>query len=200
MIGDRMSEERGKLIKVIHVARRELAMDDDSYRQMLAAMPGLDGQTSTAKLSVPKLKMVLEMLKSKGFKVRPNRKTQGKPHNFYSNAMPLMITKIEAQLADMKLSWSYADGIARQMFGIQKCAWIREPEQLQALIAALDVEQGKRSLLAEVETSFQERGMDMEAFEKQNTLAKNWKRNRRILKNVLNQYPSKYMLINGVVL
>jgi phage gp16-like protein len=195
-----VSDERGTLIKIIHVARRELAMDEDSYRQMLAQMPGLDGQTSTAKLTIPKLKMVLEMLKSKGFKVRPSRKTKGKPHNFDSNAMPLMITKIEAQLADMKLPWSYADGIARQMFGIQKCAWIRQPEQLQALIAALDVEQEKRSLLAEVETSFQERGINMEVFEKESMLAKNWKRNRKALKDVLNQYPSQYMIINGMVL
>jgi phage gp16-like protein len=195
-----VSDERGKLIKIIHVARRELAMDEDSYRQMLAQMPGLDGQTSTAKLTIPKLKMVLEMLKSKGFKVRQNRKTKGKPHNFDSNAMPLMITKIEAQLADMKLHWSYADGIARQMFGIQKCAWIRQPEQLQALIAALDVEQEKRSLLAEVETSFQERGINMEVFEKESVLAKNWKRNRKALKEVLNQYPSQCMIINGMVL
>ncbi len=65
---------RLRLIKLIHVARRELGMDDETYRLMLAGMKGLDGATSTAVLSVPKLYLVLEQLKQKGFKVRPAAK------------------------------------------------------------------------------------------------------------------------------
>lgn len=61
------------LIKLIHVARRELRMDDDTYRLMLAGMKGLDSATSTADLSVPNLLRVLEQLKQKGFKPRPNK-------------------------------------------------------------------------------------------------------------------------------
>lgn len=64
---------RLRLIKLIHVARRELCMDDDIYRLMLAGMKGLDGATSTANLSVPNLLRVLEQLKLRGFKVRPNK-------------------------------------------------------------------------------------------------------------------------------
>ncbi|PMY40127.1 regulatory protein GemA [Pseudomonas chlororaphis] len=63
---------RLRYIKMIHVARRELRMDDDTYRLMLAGMTGLDGATSTADLSVPNLLRVLEQLKQKGFKPRPN--------------------------------------------------------------------------------------------------------------------------------
>lgn len=68
------TDERLKLIKLIHVARRELGMDRDTYSLMLNGMKGLEGATSTADLSVPNLKRVLEQLKSKGFKVRPNKK------------------------------------------------------------------------------------------------------------------------------
>lgn len=67
---------RVRLIKLIHVARRELRMDDDTYRLMLAGMKGLDGATSSAELSVPNLLRVLEQLKQKGFKVRPNKKSK----------------------------------------------------------------------------------------------------------------------------
>lgn len=67
---------RVRLIKLIHVARRELRMDDDTYRLMLAGMKGLDGATSSADLSVPNLLRVLEQLKQKGFKVRPNKKSK----------------------------------------------------------------------------------------------------------------------------
>lgn len=65
---------RLRLIKLIHVARRDLQMDEDTYRLMLAGMKGLDGATSTAELNVPNLYRVLEQLKAKGFKVRPNTK------------------------------------------------------------------------------------------------------------------------------
>ncbi|WP_248915830.1 gp16 family protein [Pseudomonas moorei] len=64
------------LIKLIHVARRELRMDDDTYRLMLAGMNGLDGATSTADLSVPNLVRVLEQLKQRGFTVRPKNAQQ----------------------------------------------------------------------------------------------------------------------------
>jgi phage gp16-like protein len=64
-------DERLRLIKLIHVGRRELSMDDESYRLMLANIPELEGATSSKDLSVPKLKIVLELLKKKGFKVVP---------------------------------------------------------------------------------------------------------------------------------
>lgn len=70
---------RARLIKLIHVARRELQMDDDTYRLMLAGMKGLGGTTSTAALSVPNLYRVLEQLKAKGFKVRPTKGAKRPP-------------------------------------------------------------------------------------------------------------------------
>lgn len=68
------SDNRLRLIKLIHVARRELCMDDDTYRLLLSGMKGLGGATSTADLSVPNLYRVLEQLKQRGFKVRPSKK------------------------------------------------------------------------------------------------------------------------------
>ncbi|RMT61671.1 hypothetical protein ALP29_00244 [Pseudomonas syringae pv. avii] len=64
---------RLSLIKLIHVARRELCMEADTYRLMLAGMKDLDGATSTADLSIENLLKVLEQLKQKGFKPRPNK-------------------------------------------------------------------------------------------------------------------------------
>jgi phage gp16-like protein len=73
------SPDRLRLIKLIHVARRELQMDDDTYRLMLSGMKGLGGATSSAKLTIPNLQRVLEELKTKGFKVRPYGKEKRPP-------------------------------------------------------------------------------------------------------------------------
>lgn len=73
------TDMRTRLIRLIHVARRELGMQEDDYRAMMANIPQLEGATSSAGLSIPKLKLVLETLKRKGFKVVPkSKKPQGK--------------------------------------------------------------------------------------------------------------------------
>lgn len=73
------SDRRSQLIRLIHVARRELGMDEESYRQFLANIPALEGATSVANLTIPKLDQVLEHLKAKGFKVVPKAKKQAIP-------------------------------------------------------------------------------------------------------------------------
>lgn len=63
---------RVTLIKLIHVAKRELGqshgLDDVAYRQILLSV-GKDASLKT--MAVPGMVAVLEHLKSKGFKVRP---------------------------------------------------------------------------------------------------------------------------------
>lgn len=61
---------RKQLIKLIHVARRELRMADEDYRAMLMAMPALGGKTSSAELGVKGLELVLKALQGKGFTIR----------------------------------------------------------------------------------------------------------------------------------
>lgn len=182
-----MSDKRKHLIKIIHVARRELGMDRDTYMMMVRNLPGLESLDSTANASVPNLLLILDALKKRGFKVVPNaKKTKGKPHNFSSNAMPAMITKIEAQLADMGLPWSYADSIASRMFKIQRCAWVRSEKQLSSIIAALDVEQEKQNGVAAVyEYMANLKYNDEQQQEFISQLPANWQRNRAALKQVV---------------
>lgn len=61
------TQDRQRLIRLIHVAKRELALDDDSYRAILQR---IGKQVSAADLTVPELNQVLEYLKRNGFKVR----------------------------------------------------------------------------------------------------------------------------------
>jgi len=63
---------RQRLIRLIHVGRRDLAMDDDTYRAMLR---NLELPDSAAKMTVPQLDRVLERMKRSGFKVRSKGKS-----------------------------------------------------------------------------------------------------------------------------
>jgi len=130
---------RKSLTARIHIAKSQLGMDEESYRALL----GRFGASSCSALPVPALVQVLGEMERLGFKPLP-KKSQGKPHNAGSASMPAMMSKVEALLADMGLPWAYADGICKQMYGIERCAWVREPKQLQALIAALYNKQQKQ--------------------------------------------------------
>ena len=88
-------------------------------------------------------------------------------------------------MADLKLPWSYADSIAKRMFGIARVAWVRSTEQLAAIVAALHVEQEKRDSLAYIERAAAELQIPAEELDKLTAkLPKNWRRNRPCLRAV----------------
>ncbi|AMO36699.1 gp16 family protein [Thauera humireducens] len=62
---------RARLIGLIHVARRDIHMADDTYRDLVAKLA--DGKTSSADCTIPELERIIDHLKKAGFKVRkPN--------------------------------------------------------------------------------------------------------------------------------
>ena len=72
-------DRRRRRIVLIHVAKRELGMDDASYR---ATLRGLQLPSSTAHMTLPQLDAVLEHMKRSGFKVQaqaPQQTAAGPP-------------------------------------------------------------------------------------------------------------------------
>ena len=66
-----MRADRQRLIRLIHVAKRNLQLDDDTYRAILQRVGRKD---SSSDLTVPELEKVLEHMKRSGFKVRSKAK------------------------------------------------------------------------------------------------------------------------------
>ncbi len=65
---------RARLIRLIHVARRDIDMADETYRALVARVAG--GKTSSADCSVPELERIIGHLKKAGFKVRKPKATR----------------------------------------------------------------------------------------------------------------------------
>jgi len=181
-----MSNRKGVLAQ-IHIAKKELGLDDDTYRQMIATTTG--GKRSCSDCSVSELHQVLQGLKNRGFKAKPRKRVArhpGTPHNLDSEPM---LQKIEALLAEMKAPWSYADAIAKRQYQVERVAWLKTVEQFKGVIAALDVELQKRRLLRSLEASVEERGLTLDDVEKQfEGLPKNWRRNRKVLMKLCVHY------------
>lgn len=63
-----------ELIKLIHVGKRDLAFDEETYRDMLES---ITGKSSSKDLEAWELERVIDHMKGRGFVVRAGRK--GKP-------------------------------------------------------------------------------------------------------------------------
>ncbi len=61
------SDSKPRLIQLIHVAKGQLGMDDDTYRNMLKQLTQKD---STKQLTVPQLNRVIAHLQGLGFKIQ----------------------------------------------------------------------------------------------------------------------------------
>lgn len=114
------TEERSRLIKLIHVGRRELGMDDDTWRAYLQQAFMV---SSSTQCSVPRLKTALAHLVSRGFQIKNARP----PHEWtWVDQAPeeraFLLRKIIKlmQQTDVTLGnqMDYVEGIAKQMGGL----------------------------------------------------------------------------------
>lgn len=76
---------RAREIKLIHVARRELGLDDATYRAVLQTVAGV---ASSSDLDWQGRKKLLDHFKQKGFKVK-SKVTQKTPANNHKGNQPL---------------------------------------------------------------------------------------------------------------
>lgn len=124
--------QRTKDLARIHLAAKELGLDDDTYRELLR---NLTGKTSAGALGPgERWKVMQEMKRMGAASAAPSY--PGKPKSVPVDGAALM-SKIEAHLADTGRPWSYAHAMAWRMFKrarIQDC----DPGELHKIVAALE--------------------------------------------------------------
>jgi len=141
---DRLKKKR----QAIHVARRQLDLDDATYRALLQRSAGV--KSSADLNTVEKADAVLDELSRIGFQHKPSvtpRRYPGTPTTLEHEPY---LQKIEALLADMELPWAYAEKIAENITGgtkpeaIKRLAWVRQQKHLVGIVTALFNEKRKR--------------------------------------------------------
>jgi len=132
---------RNALIGKLHVAKGQLGMSDEEYRDMLQARYRVD---SSKGLGVRQLDDCLRHLETLGFKPRTVRARKGDKGAPSEKAMSAraMLSKIEALLAEIgsrqgkHVPWDYAVAILYRMYKVDRLEWAK-PDQLRGVIAAL---------------------------------------------------------------
>ena len=107
--GNDLAQHRRRQLAEIHIAKAQLRMDDDTYREMLARVSADFGveQRSAADLDDVQRNAVIRELRRMGSVAKPGaparKRYPGKPRNF--DQLPAMVTKVEALLADIESAW-----------------------------------------------------------------------------------------------
>lgn len=130
-----MADTRARELGMIHVAKKQLRLDDDVYRAMLWSVARVH---SAADLDAAGRERVIKHLKSRGFKATGGKRRPRPPADRAD-----LVAKIRAQLIEEGRPDTYADGMARRMFGVEQFQWC-DPDQLRRIVAALVYDQKRR--------------------------------------------------------
>lgn len=106
------AEAKRRDIQLIHIAKQQLGLDEETYRAMLMSV---GGKSSSSELDIKGRKAVLDHLKACGFK--PTRAQRpGQTHRALAAEKQPIEAKIGAQLKALGAEWPYAYAIARRLY------------------------------------------------------------------------------------
>lgn len=124
----RIKSMKHKYIRLIHIAKSQLNIDDDTYRHLLQA---LTKKSSTKMMTIRELEKVLDNLKSKGFKVKPPKKA-GKITA--TEPVHKKIRSLWLKLADAgkvkNRSEKAINSYVKRMTGVEVMDWLTEKQAM----------------------------------------------------------------------
>jgi phage gp16-like protein len=124
------------ILAKIHVAKAQLALDDDTYRAMLKSVTGV---ASAKDLTLAAAEKLLKHMERCGF--QPLQKPHRRPR--VAAARAAQLSKIEALLTEAKRPWSYLDGMVKRICKVDAVEFC-DGEMLGKLIAALQKDANRR--------------------------------------------------------
>lgn len=138
-----------KKLAVIHIAKAQVGMSDDEYRDLLASFQTDRGEavTSSKSLTDPQFDEIMDHFKTLGFTNRFNKK--------HRSVSGMYMKKANAIRLDMGLSWAYVDGIGKNISQktlgktIEKFEWLPHDIQ-QKVVQALIYHQKRHGKKKEV--------------------------------------------------
>lgn len=119
-------ESRKSLMAKIHIARKDLGLDEDTYRAM---MLNLTGKNSAKDCTDRQLVMVFSALRKRGWKDSRPKGPKVRPE------MQDMLGKLNALRLDTKKSWAYVESIAKRLYGVG-ISWL-DTGQMRGVITAM---------------------------------------------------------------
>lgn len=130
----------------IHIARKELLMDDQVYRDILRQH--FNGATSSKDLDDKQIKRLIEIFRGKGWAprkprlVKSGRTARKRVKDNYRNVpkgpFAAMQRKVLALWNSLGYELKKLDARCHKQFGVDRIEWVRDYDQLHVLIVDLE--------------------------------------------------------------
>lgn len=132
---------RNQQLGAIHAEAKRLRFDETTYRALLLRVAGVQ---SAADLDAKGRSDVLREF-AKFNRIRTAAEQMALPNapKAVREEVAAMVGKVGAILAEANLSWNYAHGMAKRMFGVAKVEWLHA-DQMHKLVAALTFHQRRQ--------------------------------------------------------
>lgn len=129
---DRLAQHRRAMIAKINIARHQLAMNEDDYRQLLF---DATGRTSLKDCSEPQMERMIGVLVDKGFRPQPKGGRGTAQHPMARKARAMWISLYQLGVVQNP-SEQALEAFARRQLGCEKLVWARQSDAFR-LIEAL---------------------------------------------------------------
>lgn len=132
------SDNRARLIRLVHVARRDLRLDEETYRSVLRAQGG----ESSAQMNAAQLQKAVDAMKAMGFKVASKAKPASRVRKVYPAAAPTgaVVLAGDAESRKARAMWLTLHAIgqvrdpsegallayARRQTGVDRMEWVKD--------------------------------------------------------------------------
>jgi phage gp16-like protein len=128
-----IDQQKQKFIRLIHVAKRELGLDEDTYRAMLVNVTGMD---STKAMPLYKLEAVVKHLKQTGFKVRSKPQTRQLADDLQSKKIRALWLDMHDEGIVKNPSEAALAAYVKRLTGVDSLHWLSS-EQASSVIETL---------------------------------------------------------------
>lgn len=126
-------DHRRREVAQIHIAKAQLNMADDTYRNIIRTIT--HGRTdSSGEMDYPERRALIDHFVKIGFRVQPAKRT-APPKNAAGDKQAL-VYRLGKMLSDQGREWAYIDAVAKRMFKIEKAEWC-DTNQLHSLVGIL---------------------------------------------------------------
>jgi phage gp16-like protein len=140
---NKLQKQRNGLLAVIHIAKKSLGLDDDTYRSVL----GNWGVTSSAALSIPEMEELVNYFQGKGFRVVGKKKTDR------SGQIEALRDRILTETLLLENGGARLAGLVKSKAGVERLEWCRSVPKLRQILRILKIFQEQ-----ETEIRKEERG------------------------------------------
>jgi len=128
---NRKISHRNALLAKVHIAKKELGLDDDLYRVILQDEFGVE---SAADLRVEELEGLVARFKAKGWQSRPG----GRSYNTKTAQAEALRDRARQAALHTALNEKRFRGLVKKICGVDDIEWCGEAVRLKRLVAVIE--------------------------------------------------------------